>query len=151
MRSSLGGDPLPYVWVPEWHKTDHGLHGHFAVGRYIKKSLIQAAWPHGFIHIKLLGDLPAGSGPLAEARVAAGYLSKYVGKSFDEESRIPGLHRYEVAQGFQPSTVQVYGRTVDAAIDAACEVMRSRPDYVWNSDQVEGWEAPPAVWVSWRG
>ena len=38
LRSSLGGDPLPYVWVPEWHKTDHGLHVHFAVGRYIPRS-----------------------------------------------------------------------------------------------------------------
>lgn len=29
---ALGGDPLPYVWVPEWHKCGHGLHLHFAVG-----------------------------------------------------------------------------------------------------------------------
>ncbi len=151
LRRGLGGDPLPYLWVPEWHKTDHGLHAHFAVGRYIRRSLIEEAWGRGFVHIKLLGDLPAGSGPLEEARMAARYLSKYVGKSFDEESRVPGLHRYEVAQGFQPSVTQVYGRTVDSAIDAACEVMGARPEYVWNSDQVEGWEGPPAVWVSWRG
>ena len=35
LRASLGGDPFPYAWVPEWHKTGHGLHAHFAVGRFI--------------------------------------------------------------------------------------------------------------------
>ena len=32
LRTALGGKALPYVWVPEWHKTDHGLHVHFAFG-----------------------------------------------------------------------------------------------------------------------
>ena len=79
---------LPYVWVPEWHKTGHGLHLHFAVGRFVPRGMIEQAWGHGFVHIKLLGDLPVGSGALAEARQAAGYLSKYVGKSFDDDGRI---------------------------------------------------------------
>ena len=33
LREGLDGRPLPYVWVPEWHKTDHGLHAHFAFDR----------------------------------------------------------------------------------------------------------------------
>ena len=32
LRKSLGRD-LPYLWVPEWHPSGHGLHVHFAVGR----------------------------------------------------------------------------------------------------------------------
>ncbi len=100
MRGELGGEPLPYVWTPEWHQT-HGLHVHFAVGRYVPKSLIRSAWGRGFVHVKLLGDLPVGSTKVDEARQAARYLSKYVGKAFDER-RVPGLHRYDVAQGFQP-------------------------------------------------
>ncbi|MFW3169176.1 rolling circle replication-associated protein [Geodermatophilus sp. CPCC 206100] len=24
LRDLLGGAPFAYVWVPEWHKTDHG-------------------------------------------------------------------------------------------------------------------------------
>ena len=51
-------------------------------------ALIDEAWGHGIVHIKLLGDLPVGLGALAEARHAAGYLSKYVGKSF-EDARDP--------------------------------------------------------------
>lgn len=66
MRAGLGGEPLPYLWVPEWYKTDHGLHAHFAVGRFVPRSLIEQGQGHDFAHIELLGGLPVGSGPLAE-------------------------------------------------------------------------------------
>src|SRR6266540_1117438 len=99
LREDLGGQPLPYVWVPEWHPGGHGLHLHFAVGRYIKRSLIEQAWGHGFVHIKLLGDLPVDAGRLEESRLSARYLSKYIVK---DSQALEGLHRYEVAQGFQP-------------------------------------------------
>ena len=151
LRLSLGGKPFPYLWVPEWHKTDHGLHVHFAVDRYIKKSLLRAVWGRGHVGIKLLGDLPVGSGKLEEARQAARYLSKYIGKDFDHD-RMTGLHRYEVAQGFQPETVQLWGRSAEDVIEQASDLMGGKPPaIVWTSDQAEGWEGPPAVWVSWRG
>ena len=54
------GRPLAYLWTAEWHKTGHGLHVHFAIGEYIRRSLIEQSWAHGFVHIKLLGDLPVG-------------------------------------------------------------------------------------------
>ncbi len=43
LRAELGGKPLPYLWVPEWHPGGHGLHLHFAVGRYVGHSLIREA------------------------------------------------------------------------------------------------------------
>ena len=64
---------FPYVWVPQWHPGGHGLHAHFAVGRFVPRGLIERAWGHGFVHIKLLDGLPVGSGALAEARLAARY------------------------------------------------------------------------------
>lgn len=73
-RVSLGGDAFPYVWIPEWHKSGHGLHAHFAVGQFIGRRKVKDAWAHGFVHIKLLGDLPVGSSSLDQARVAARYL-----------------------------------------------------------------------------
>lgn len=76
LRAGLGHPALPYLWSAEWHKSDHGLHVHFAVGRFVPRHLIEGAWGRGFVHIKLLGDLPVGSGSLEEARKAAGYLSK---------------------------------------------------------------------------
>ncbi|MGH7735462.1 MAG: rolling circle replication-associated protein [Gemmatimonadales bacterium] len=42
LRGSLG-ERFPYLWVPEWHKSGHGLHVHFAVGRYVGVRVIDAA------------------------------------------------------------------------------------------------------------
>lgn len=150
LRVLLGGEPFPYLWVPEWHKTGHGLHAHFAVGRFVKRSLIESAWGRGFVHIKLLGDLPVGSGTLSEARRAAGYLSKYVAKTFTEPStRVLGLHRYDVAQGFQPQSVSITGSTVDEVLDQASVVFEDAPSAMWFSRDSDGWDGPPAVWAQW--
>jgi hypothetical protein len=88
LRTRLGGESLPHVWVPEWHKSGHGLHVHCAVGRFAPRSLIERAWGRGFVHIEPLSQLPAGSTPRDEARQAARYLSKCVRKSFDA-CRVP--------------------------------------------------------------
>jgi hypothetical protein len=102
------------------------------------------------VHIKLIGDLPVGSGALEEARVAGGYLAKYVSKNFDSE-QVSGLHRYEVAQGFQPERVRLTGPSEHAVITQACERMGAAPALVWRSSEREGWRAPPAYWCAWAG
>lgn len=150
LRARLGGQAIPYLWVPEWHPKGHGLHAHFAVARYIHKSHIRSAWGHGFIHIKLLGDLRAGSGVLDEARHAAGYLGKYVSKTFDA-AHTDGLHRYEVAQGFHPLKERIYGRSREEVLDLASQRFGCLPERVWTSEQVPDWKAPPAVWAQWPG
>ncbi|MCF6509723.1 hypothetical protein E9549_20340 [Blastococcus sp. MG754426] len=152
LRKLLGGTPFAYLWVPEWHKTDHGLHVHFAVGRFVARGLIERAWGHGFVHIKRL-SAPSGSTAAGlardEARIAARYLSKYVRKGFDAR-RIPGLHRYEVAQRFQPETVRLRGRTFEDVMAQAAAAMGGDPDEVWTSDQSLAWQGPPALWAIWR-
>lgn len=150
LRVLLGGEPFAYLWTAEWHSSGHGLHVHFAVGRFIPRQLIEQAWPHGFVHIKLLGGLPVGSGAVAEARVAAGYLSKYVGKDFNA-SKMAGLHRYEVAQGYQPQFRPVWGRTREEATEAASQIMHGQPEVIWLSYMTPDWQGPPAAWMQWRG
>ena len=150
LRPALAGEAVPYMWVPEWHASGHGLHVHFAVGRYVPQTVIRDSWGRGFVHIKLLGDLPVGSGNLAEARLAAGYLCKYIGKGLDDERRGCGLHRYEVAQGFQPDKINCYGPTEDEVIRQASEYMGSEPAKIWRSSAAEGWHGPPACWVAWN-
>ncbi|MGE0880960.1 MAG: hypothetical protein AB7L13_08160 [Acidimicrobiia bacterium] len=150
LRDSLGGDAFPYLWTTEWHKT-HGLHVHFAVGQYIPRRLISETWGHGFVHIKLLGDLPVGTGKLGEARRAAGYLSKYVGKNIDDARRIQGLHRYDVAQGFAPRKERFHGRQWSDVVDQAVERMGAGPVRMWRSDDEPGWDGPPAGWLQWAG
>jgi hypothetical protein len=137
------------LWVPEWHPSGHGLHAHFAVDRFVKQTLIADVWNKGFVHIKLLSDLPSGSGKVEEARLAAGYLGKYVAKSFEDKNRIKGLHRYDVAQGFTPKKRIFYGKTRWEVIEQANDFMGSLPSTIWDSNDQEFWNAPPALWMSW--
>jgi len=141
--------PLAYLWVPELHADGERYHVHFAVGRYVHRGWIVEAWPHGFVHIKLLGDLPVGSGTLGEARAAGRYLGKYVSKSLGGGGA--GLHRYEVAQGFQPERQRLTGPTMRAVLAEASSLMGSAPEHVWDSAGEEGWQGPHAVWASWAG
>ena len=150
LRRELGGRAIPYAWTSEWHPGGHGLHVHFAVGRYVRQRLIREVWGRGIVHIKLIGDLPVGSGALEEARRAGGYLAKYVSKSFDSE-QVPGLHRYEVAQGFQPERMRLTGPSEHAVIAEASERMGAPPSRVWRSADREVWRAPPAYWYAWAG
>jgi hypothetical protein len=150
LRRESGGEPSPYAWASEWHPGGHGLHVHFAVGRFVGYRLIRDVWGRGRTHIKLIGDLPVGSGPLEEARRAAGYLAKYVSKNIADE-RVARLHRYEVAQGFQPAKVPLAAESDEAVIEQACVRMGGRPVRWWRSSEREGWRAPPAYWCAWAG
>jgi hypothetical protein len=146
-RLRRNGQPFPYLWVPEWHPGGHGLHAHFAVGQFIPRRAIERAWGHGFVHITLLGDLPVGAGVRGEARLAARYLAKYVGKDLGGSDA--GLHRYEVAQGFQPKVVGIRAESGTEALGWASIVMSAPPAFVWWSRDEEDWLGPPAVWASW--
>jgi hypothetical protein len=150
LRDGLEAGRFAYLWVPQWHPGGHGLHAHFAVGRFVPRRLIEKAWDHGFVHIKLLDGLPVGSGELAEARMAARYLARYVGRDVESERRLAGLHRYEVAQGFQPAKIDCYGASAEDVIERASGYMRSAPERVWLSSSVEEWRGPPACWAQWN-
>jgi excisionase family DNA binding protein len=41
LRAGLGAGRFAYVWVPQWHPGGHGLHAHFAVGRFMPRTLIE--------------------------------------------------------------------------------------------------------------
>jgi hypothetical protein len=148
LRRELGGKAFPYVCVPEWHPGGHGLHVHFAVGRYVRQGQIRDVWGRGIVHVKLIGDLPVGSGALEESRVSARYLAKYMSKNVGE-GRVPGLHRYEVAQGFQPQPILVYGESADDVIGRASEYMQRPPARVWRSWDEPDWRRSPAYWCEW--
>ena len=151
VRTMLGGRPLPYAWVPEWHPGGHGLHAHFLLGRYVKRSIIKAAWkPGGHFWIELIGDLPVGSGAFAEARRAAQYGAKYLKKAFEDE-RIAKRHRYDVAQGFQPLFEQVNRGTLERALaECSRRLNGDDPAIVFRPDQEPGFTGPPSVWAQWN-
>ena len=129
LRKEIGKD-FPYCWVPKWHPQGHGLHVHVAAGRFIKKGLLEAAWQHGFVHFKLLGDLPYGSEALHQARAAAGYLSKYVAKQMNDIRHIEGMHRYDIAQGFRPKPIKLFAPRLSDVLGIAVERMGSPFEYI---------------------
>jgi len=149
LRAGIGAGAVPYVWVPQLHPGGHGWHVHFGVGRYVPRTLIEHAWGHGYVHIKLLSDLPVGAGARAEARLTARYLAGYAGRELADERRPAGLHRYEVAQGFQPEQTLVYGGSAEDVIERASGYMRAAPSRVWLSSGEEGWRGPSACWAQW--
>jgi hypothetical protein len=87
---------------------------------------------------------------LGEARLAARYLARYVGRELEDERRLAGLHRYEVAQGFQPAKVSCYGVSAEDVIDRASGYMGSEPEHVWLLSSVEGVAWAPACWAQWN-
>jgi hypothetical protein len=147
LRGELGGGAFPYVWVPELHASGHGLHVHYAVARFILVGVIRRSWDHGFVHIKLLGDLSYAASRRDEARHAARYLSKYVSKSMD--AGWPGLHRYDVGEGFPPPVEGFSGPSCDAVLGCLGERMGREPDYRKGSEEWAGYRGPAAVFVSW--
>lgn len=149
LRSLRAVPAFPYLWAAEWHPGGHGLHVHFAIGGYVHKYVVREAWGHGFVKMKRLDGLPIGSTEVDQARVAARYLAKYVSKTLDGAA--PGLHRYEVAQGFKPRRVRVEGRSAHDVLCQAEQFFGSRPDRVWLSQNEVEWHGPPAVWAQWRG
>src|SRR5438876_11451401 len=44
LREGLGAGAFPYLWAPQWHPGGHGLHAHFAVGRFVARRLIERSW-----------------------------------------------------------------------------------------------------------
>jgi hypothetical protein len=145
----LGGEAFPYAWVPEWHKGGHGLHLHFAVGRYVRRHLIEQAWGRGFVHIKLLGDLPVGSGRWGGAGRCP--LPVEVRRQGFEQDASRGCTATRWPRGSSPFRCWSRATPADAALDAACEVMGGRPVTGCGARGERGLAGPPAVWASWPG
>jgi hypothetical protein len=148
LRRLLGGDPFPYAWVIQWHPGGHGLHVHLAVGRYVRRSLLVAAWQHGFVHIKLIGDLPVGSGVREEARKAGRYLARYIGEDLHGERPVR-RHAFDVAQGFKPVVEAIKGSSFEEVRASAIERMGGPPTFEWHSGEDPTWDLPSSCFLSW--
>ena len=141
--------PIPYLWVPELHKTGHGYHVHVAIGQYIAKDVLAECWAHGFVDVRLLRG-PSGQHLKGEkaARRAAGYLAKYIGKS--TEGTVPkGRHRYDRARRdeYNPPVIECLAPTMEAAREWMRDVLGCQPDQVWSSNDLPDgeWCGPPVV------
>lgn len=149
LRSSVGKD-FAYAWVTEWHPGGHGIHVHFAVGRYVKVAVIREAWGRVIVDIRRRSDLRMGGGEEEEARHAARYMAKYLRKGFEDEGLL-GQHRFDVAQGFRPRLERLEGRSMADVTAKASDRIGYQPSYIWRSRDAKEWFGPSALWLSWNG
>jgi hypothetical protein len=139
---------LPYVVVPEYHADDH-VHLHVLVRADAVVEDLQAVWGHGWVDEGK--PRPERQGPRGRwaARKAAAYATKYVTKAF--ERAMPGRHRYEVAQGFQPAVVKRQGfGTLESAIADVADGHAQQIVYAVHSDGLEDYSGPPFLWVAFE-
>lgn len=147
LRCSFGHS-FPYVWAPELHKDGVKLHAHLGLNRFVKKDQMAEVWGHGFVDVRLI-RARGSKNPLDHRRRAARYLSKYVGKAFDQPGTF-GRHRYEVGEGFQPRCdKQTFATEDEARAWASTQMGGATPSYVWRSTDVDDWQGPPVSVAYW--
>lgn len=144
LRADLGR-AFPYLWTTEWHSTGHGLHVHLAVGERVDIATVRSAWRRG--HVWVSPPSRDGRGQVEHARRVARYVAKYLAK---DHRTLDGLHRYEVAQGFQPRSRMLVAATAEAAVLVAAREMGAAPVRYWESRQAVEWAGPPAIWAAWE-
>ena len=62
-----------------------------------------------------------------------------------------GLHRYEVAEGFQPVEVKLRGHSPEELIERASEQLGRKPKRVSRSEDWKDWRGPATFTVQWPG
>jgi hypothetical protein len=92
---------------------------------------------------------PKGAATAVGARVAAGYLSKYVGKAFEVAEF--GSHRYECAQGFDVTKYVIPVQTLEDGYAYGTAFFTGKMMYFWTSLNDPEWDGPPVVFASFDG
>ena len=163
LRRALFRDrAFPYAFSPELHPDGHGWHVNlFLQDLFIDKHWMQRLWGNGNVwftdfskdrYVKYTGRripaVRAGSavgGVARAAAKAAAYACKYAVKDWAVDEIGVGAHRYEIAEGFQPTEQRFRVRTFQEAWDlikahpAVGEVL----DWLKLDCDLEGWDGPP--------
>jgi hypothetical protein len=142
LRGLIGPDAA-YALSFETHKSG-AWHVNVLVPTYIKHERLARKWGRGYVWIHKFKAGKGGSGRDA-ARQAARYVAKYAGK--EVEGMADGAHAYEVAQGFQPAVVRLFGHSLVDVVSQA--EGGASPDYVWQSIGEPDHTGPPVAFASW--
>jgi hypothetical protein len=136
--AARGGERFPYAFVVEHHKSG-ALHVHMAVPFFIKHKRLETLWGRGWVWIR--DKRKRGECAHVGAVRAAGYLTSYVKKEFEESPY--GRRRYEVARGFKVLRYQVRRRDLDDGQRYAEAVFLGKPEHVWHSRDCVDFAGPP--------
>jgi hypothetical protein len=130
-----------YIYSLEVHPGGHGFHVHLGFNMYVSKEKLRAAWPWGFVDIRML-KVKAVRGAREQARRTAQYLAKYACKSEDEGRQL-GRHRYERSQGNNPTEERFEG-----SWGALTELFEDRGAFSlwsWDSAVDDQWCGPRTI------
>ena len=141
------GKAFPYLWVPELHKTEHGIHVHMGVPFYFDQALLEKLWGRGWVWCS--DKKPKGAAAFLGYQIAARYLSKYLGKAFDTAEF--GCHRYERAQGYEITVERTIRHDMDDGREYAEQRFGFPVVFEWSSASAEAWEGPPLVVLFFAG
>lgn len=148
LRHDLG-ERFPYLYVIELHPGGHGYHVHLLLdSRFISKHKMQRLWG-GIVHFsehRKRGNQRQSA--RQQARIAVGYLMKYLSKDWTPGS---GEHRYERSTGFNGEKRQRWFSTFGQAM-AWVRSVRGPDQPVLESFDSRAWEewfGPPVMWVAW--
>jgi len=151
--------------VPERCKGGQ-IHFHGAIPGWLDQKLLERLWGHGFVWIKK-PSVPKGTPARVRSRVMAGYLSKYLGKSFGEGAPAEGDgvslagdpapkgspvgfngKRYTTSRGTAIRKVSTRCSSMFNAYDAGCRSLGvGSMVMVWTSAESEDWTGPPtSLW-----
>jgi len=160
LRAASGGESFPYWYSPELHPGGHGWHVNFFIGFRVAHNEIVSLGANGVVWVTDFAQSMRGpkGEPLGLCRTprdglrrAANYGCKYAQKDWSPEHVGALNHRYEVAQGFAPSSVSGW---IEDPLDAEVllEELVAAEDHRWmkrwSSSNEDSWTRPP-VWT-WR-
>ena len=132
----LAAGAFPYVWVPQWHPGGHGLHAHFAVGRFVPRGLIER------LGARLRAHQAArrAAGRLGRARRRRGWRpATWLATSAATSRTSAGWRGCTATRSRRASSrtkIECYGASAEDVIERASRLMGSEPERVWLS--VEG-------------
>ena len=160
LRGLNDGQKFPYWYSPELHPGGHGWHVNLFIPFRIEHALVETLWDHGFVWVTDFASSMKGPKgepmgfcrtPREGLRRAAHYGCKYAQKDWSPDHVGPGNHRYEIAQGFAPTSEGVWiERTEEGEGIVAELVPMDEWNNVrrWNSNNDPDWTRPPIR--TWR-
>lgn len=144
------------VWlaVPELHAGGHGWHWHVAVKDFFSEEelfMLRGKWtlyllrkgfklPEGckWVHVNLSGEKKRGR--------LAGYLSKYLQKAFEDDTRTKGRKRYLASKQIKIDVKRGNAYSLNEVRELAWQIKGA---HVFDSQENDGWLGPDIVWASW--
>lgn len=149
LRATYGEQP--YWFSPELHPGGHGWHCNVFLPRFLPHADIERLWSHGYVWAKdwTKDDRVKGESFLVKLRAGASYGAKYAAKDWGVEQLAQGAHRYERAEGYDPTAILAEVRTVADGVALALDHLGAGI-YVWRSCESPDWDGPPCAVVFTR-